>query len=551
MDGLIMDYPLTLSTILRRAETLFGTREIVSQLPDKSLHRYTYADMAQRARQLGVALSTLGVEPGDRVATFAWNHHQHLEAYFGIPSIGAVLHTLNIRLHPDDVVYIVNHAGDKVVLVDEVLYPLFEKVMPKINVDHIVVISENARGANELLSYEDLLSTADPADYVEPKIDERQAAAMCYTSGTTGKPKGAVYSHRAIVLHSMSAIAADSIGIREADTVLPVVPMFHVNAWGLPFTSALAGAKQVFPGPYLDPASLVSLMERERVTFSAGVPTIWLGMLQYMDQHSGAFDLSSLERMAVGGQAAPPEMIRAYKDRHHIHIMHAWGMTETSPLGSAAYVPCDHVNDPDDVRLRYLSTVGRPVPMIEARIRAGETVVPWDRESMGELEVRGPWVASRYYNNSEGDDQFTSDGWFRTGDIASIDPLGYIDIRDRTKDVIKSGGEWISSIALENQLMAHPAVAEAVVIAVEHPKWLERPVAIVVLKDGASASEQELIDYLLPHFAKWWIPDTVVFVDEIPRTSTGKFMKAPLRDQYRKLLVEGELASTEAVAPRD
>ena len=539
-----MDFPLTIDTILRRAETLYGPREIVTQLPDKSLHRYTYADMARRARQLGVALNTLGIEPGDRVATFAWNHHQHLEAYFGVPAIGAVLHTINIRLHPDDITYIVNHAEDKVVLVDEALMPLFEKVIPNINVDHIVVISENETVANGMLTYEDLLSTADPGDFVELEIGEKQAAAMCYTSGTTGRPKGAVYSHRAIVLHSLTSNNADALGLREVDSVLPVVPMFHVNAWGLPFSGALAGAKQVFPGPYLDPASLVSLMERERVTFSAGVPTIWLGILQYMDQNKGNFDLSALSRMAVGGQAAPAEMIRAFKDRHNIQIMHAWGMTETTPLGSVTYVPVGHVNDSADAKLHYLSTQGRTVPMIEARIRAGESVVPWDGETMGELEVRGPWVASSYHNNPDGDVQFTQDGWFRTGDIASIDSLGFITIQDRAKDVIKSGGEWISSIALENQLMAHSAVSEAVVIAVEHARWLERPIAIVVLKNEASASEQELLDFIAPHFAKWSIPDKVVFVDEIPRTSTGKFMKAPLRDQYRKLLIEGDVAST-------
>ncbi|MGA7673313.1 MAG: long-chain fatty acid--CoA ligase [Nitrolancea sp.] len=538
MDGLIMDYPLTIDTILRRAETLFGGREIVSQRPDKSLHRYAYRDMVRRARQLGVALSTLGVEPGDRVATFCWNHHQHLEAYFGVPCIAAVLHTLNIRLHPDDIAYIVNHAQDKIVLVDEVLMPLFEKVIPNINVDHIIVISENETVEGDRLSYESLLSIADPADFAPPAIDEKQAAAMCYTSGTTGRPKGAVYSHRAIVLHSMASNMADVLALREVDTVLPVVPMFHVNAWGLPFSSTLAGAKQVYPGPYLDPASLVSLMEREHVTFSAGVPTIWLGILQHLDQHKGSIDLSTLSRMAVGGQAAPAEMIRAYKDRHGIQIVHAWGMTETAPLGSVAQLPSDYVSASPEEQMRFLSTQGRPVPMLEARISAGGEIVPWDGESMGELEVRGSWVSSSYHNNPEGDVQFTADGWFRTGDIVSIDSLGYITIKDRSKDVIKSGGEWISSIALENQLMAHPAVAEAVVIAVEHPKWLERPAAVVVLREGASASQDELLDSLRPHFAKWWIPDTVLFVNEIPRTSTGKFMKAPLRDRYRKVLVE-------------
>ncbi len=551
VDGLMMDYPLTLTTILRRAEMLYGDREIVSQRADKSLHRYSYADMARRARQLGHALKGLGVGPGDRVATFAWNHHQHLESYFGVPAIGAVLHTVNIRLHPDDISYIINHADDKVVLVDGVLWPLFEKVVPNINVDHIVVISDSGDVPDGYRSYEDLLASADPANFVEPEIDEKQAAAMCYTSGTTGRPKAALYSHRAMVLHSLASNNADMLALREADTVLPVVPMFHVNAWGLPFSSALAGAKQVFPGPHLDPASLVSLMAKEQVTISAGVPTIWLGILHYLDQHKDEFDLSALDRMVVGGQAAPAGMISGYKERHNIQIVHAWGMTETTPLGSLTYVPDQAKSASAEQQLYYLATQGRPAPMIEARIWAGDAIVPWDGESMGELEVRGPWVSSSYYNNPEGDTQFTADGWFRTGDIASIDRLGYIRIQDRAKDVIKSGGEWISSIALENQLMAHPAVAEAVVIAVEHPKWLERPVAVVVLKPDATATEQELLDSLEPHFAKWWIPNSVLFVDEIPRTSTGKFMKAPLRDRYRTILVDGVPGRDKATAQND
>ena len=551
VDGLMMDYPLTLTTILRRAEMLYGDREIVSQRADKSLHRYSYADMARRARQLGHALKGLGVGPGDRVATFAWNHHQHLESYFGVPAIGAVLHTVNIRLHPDDISYIINHADDKVVLVDGVLWPLFEKVVPNINVDHIVVISDRGDVPDGYRSYEDLLASADPTNFVEPEIDEKQAAAMCYTSGTTGRPKAALYSHRAMVLHSLASNNADMLALREADTVLPVVPMFHVNAWGLPFSSALAGAKQVFPGPHLDPASLVSLMAKEQVTISAGVPTIWLGILHYLDQHKDEFDLSALDRMVVGGQAAPAGMISGYKERHNIQIVHAWGMTETTPLGSLTYVPDQAKSASAEQQLYYLATQGRPAPMIEARIWAGDAIVPWDGESMGELEVRGPWVSSSYYNNPEGDTQFTADGWFRTGDIASIDRLGYIRIQDRAKDVIKSGGEWISSIALENQLMAHPAVAEAVVIAVEHPKWLERPVAVVVLKPDATATEQELLDSLEPHFAKWWIPNSVLFVDEIPRTSTGKFMKAPLRDRYRTILVDGVPGRDRATAQND
>ena len=551
MDGLIMDYPLTLTAILRRAETVFGGREIVSQLPDKIIHRYTYADMAERSRRLGVALQKLGVQPGDRVATFGWNHHQHLEAYFGIPSIGAVLHTLNIRLHPDDIAYIVNHAEDRVVLVDDVLLPLFEQVRPKIDVEHLIVMSHSATGHDGMLSYEQLVSEADLADFRQPELDERQAAAMCYTSGTTGRPKGVVYSHRALVLHSLAEIGPDVLSLREADSVLTVVPMFHANAWCLPYACAMAGSKQVYPGPFLDAQNLLKLMEQEEVTFSAGVPTIWLGMLDYLGQNPGEVDLSKLERTAIGGQAVPPSLIRAFKERYEIDILHGWGMTETSPLGSFTYVPRSHMDAPVDVQTKYLAMAGRSAALIEMRIRSGNSIAPWDGETMGELEVRGPWVASAYYKDPDSADKFTDDGWLRTGDIATIDSLGYMEIRDRSKDVIKSGGEWISSIALENQLMGHPAVSEAAVIAAAHEKWLERPVAIVVLKDGTSATEDDLRDFLAPHFAKWWLPDRIVFTGEIPRTSTGKFMKATLREKYRQILVERAESPVESIARDD
>ncbi len=548
MDALIMDYQLTLNSVLHRAETVFGGREIVSQLPDKTLHRYTYADMARRARRLSVALSNLGIQQGDRVATFAWNHYRHLEAYFGIPASGAVLHTLNLRLHPDDIAYIVNHAGDRVVLVDDVLLPAFEKVLPLINVDHVVVMSNNDRVPVGMLSYETLLAAADPADFVEPSIDEKQPIAMCYTSGTTGRPKGVVYSHRALVLHSLGVLAADTLALSERDSVLPVVPMFHANGWGLPYACALAGARQVFPGPHLDPASIVSLIERERVTLAAGVPTIWLGLLQYLEQHAESVDLSSLTRTAVGGQAVPASMVRQFKDRYGVDVIQAWGMTETSPIATVSRVPSSVADAPPDVQTRYLAMQGPAAPLVDLRIRAGEEVVPWDGESMGEVEVRGPWIASSYYNDPQSAEKFTDDGWLRTGDIATIDPLGYVEIRDRTKDVIKSGGEWISSIALENQLMSHPAVAEAAVIAAAHPKWLERPVAVVVLKDGHSVTPDELREHLAPHFAKWWLPDAILFVDEIPRTSTGKFMKVALRDQYSQVLMEPADRSAQPVA---
>ncbi|MDI3340633.1 MAG: long-chain fatty acid--CoA ligase [Sphaerobacter sp.] len=541
MDGLMMDFPLTLPTILRRAATIFADREIVSRLPGRSLHRYTYADMAARARRLAAALTALGLRPGDRVGTFCWNHHQHLEAYFGIPLFGGVLHTLNLRLHPDEVAAIVAHAEDRAILVDAVLLPIFEQIRPRIDVEHVIVIGDGPP-PDGAIAYEALLAGADPAAFSEPNLDEHQAAAMCYSSGTTGRAKGVLYSHRAVVLHSLVSATADVVGLREADAVMPVVPMFHVNAWGLPFTGTLVGAKQVLPGPFLDPASLVDLIERERVTVTAGVPTVWLGVLQYLDQRPGAHDVASLSRMIVGGQAAPEGMIRAFRERHGIDVVHAWGMTEMTPLGTITYVPSSRRAAPDEEQYRYRAKQGRPIPLVEIRARGAEGLVPWDGATMGELEVRGPAVARAYYRDPEGDAQFTADGWFRTGDIVTIDPLGYIAVTDRTKDVIKSGGEWISSIALENALMAHPAVAEAAVIAAPHPKWLERPVAVVVLKPGQQATAEELRAHLAPQFARWWLPDAFLFVDEIPRTSTGKFLKAALRERYRDVILAAETA---------
>jgi fatty-acyl-CoA synthase len=548
MDALMMDYQFTLNAILRRAETVFGGREIVSQRPDKSLHRYTYADMGRRARQLSVALSKLGVQQGDRVGTFGRNHYRHLEAYFGIPAGGAVLHPLNIMLHPDDIAYIANHAGDRVILVDDALLPLFERVRPQINVEHIVVMTDDVSVPDGMISYEQLLSGSDPVEFVDQIIDEKHAASMCYTSGTTGHPKGVVYSHRAIALNALIGISPDISCLREADTLLPVVPMFHANCWGLPFACALVGSKQVLPGSHLDPASLISLMEREQVTRAAGVPTIWLGLLQFLDQHPGQFDLSSLKRTIVGGQAVPAAIIQAFKERYDIDVIQGWGMTETGPIGTVATVPSFADGAPVDIKAAYLAKQGRSVPFVDLRIRAGVDVIPWDGETMGELEIRGPWVASGYHDDPDSASKFTDDGWLRTGDIATIDSLGYIEIKDRAKDLVKSGGEWISSIDLENAVMAHPAVTEAAVIAAAHPKWLERPVAIVVLKDGQSVTPDELRDFIAPHFAKWWLPDAILFVDAIPRTSTGKFMKAALRDKFSQVLLERAQQSAQPVA---
>lgn len=533
MDGLMMDYPLTIGAILRRTETLFGRAEIVSRQPDGSLSRYTYAVFSRRARTLATALKQLGVRTGDRVATLCWNHSQHLEAYFGIPIAGAVLHTLNLRLHPDDLARIVNHAADKVLIVDQALLPLLEKFRTRVDVRHVIVVSDGSSVSPGLLDYEALLAaTGVPCE--EPECEENEAAAMCYTTGTTGKPKGVLYSHRAIFLHSLGLCLTDTLGIGESDAVMPVVPMFHANAWGLPFACALAGAKQVFPGPHLDPRSLVDLMQAERVTFTAGVPTIWMGVLQLLDDARTACDLSSLKTMVVGGSAAPATMIRAFQQRHNLRVLHAWGMTETTPLGTVSKLPPDLQDATDDEKYRCRTKQGRPAPCVEMRARGDNGLIPWDGKSFGELEVRGPWVARAYYNDDQSDaESFTSDGWLRTGDIVTIDERGFAEIQDRSKDLIRSGGEWISSVALENALMGHPAVAEAAVIAIPHPHWSERPLAAVVLKEGQSASRQELRTYLLTKFAKWWVPEAIEFVTQIPRTSTGKFQKTALRESFR------------------
>lgn len=540
MNGLMMNYQLTLPTILRRAEQLYPHKEIATRLPDRSVHRYAYSDFVSRAKKLSVVLKDFGIRAGERVATLCWNHHQHLEAYFGIPSAGAVLHTLNLRLHPDDLSYIVNHAGDRALFVDESLLPLYKQFADKVNLEHVIVVSESGAAPVGMHAYEELLEGADAGEFSYPEPDEKQAAAMCYTSGTTGRPKGVVYSHRALVLHSLGTLTVDAFALSEADVALPVVPMFHVNAWGIPFAAALAGAKQVFPGPYLDPASLLELFEAERVTFAAGVSTIWLGLLQLLDRHPDAYDLSSLRQMSVGGSAAPEWMIRGFQQRHGLRVVHGWGMTETSPVGTVAPLPSELREAPEDEQYRYRAKQGFPMPLVEIRIRGEEGIAPWDGESMGELEIRGPWVASEYYDSPESSEKFTEDGWLRTGDISTIDQRGYMEIKDRAKDLIKSGGEWISSVALENTLMQHEAVAEAAVIAVSHPKWQERPLAVVVRKEGESATQEELISYLEPRFARWWLPDAVEFVEEIPKTSVGKFKKSELRERFAQRALSGD-----------
>ena len=535
MDGLMMDYPLTITAMLRRTESMFGHKEIVSRRADRSLERSTYAKALGRARRLASGLEQLGIGRGDRVATLCWNHVRHLEAYFGVPCSGAVLHTLNIRLHPDELSYIATHAGDVALIVDLSLLPLAEQLRGNAPFKHIVVVRESndAPLPPNTIDYEALLASGDP-EYAYPELAESEAAMMCYTSGTTGRPKGVLYSHRSVCLHTLGTLIADVTGITERDTTLAVVPMFHANAWGLPFTSAVSGAKQVMPGPHLDAASLVDLFERERVTMSAGVPTIWLGILQYLDANPTKHDLTPLRRMLVGGAAVPEALIRAFQDRHGLSIQQGWGMTETSPVGSVSKVTSDLEDAPSDVQFAYRAKAGIPLPFVEIRARREDgELAPWDDETMGELEVRGPWVARTYYDSPDSADRFTDDGWFKTGDIVSIDARGCITIQDRSKDLVKSGGEWISSVALEGALLSHPDVAEAVVIAVPHPKWDERPVAVVVPRAGQTPTLDSVRAHLAPTFAKWWLPDDVILVESIPRSGTGKYLKNTLRDRFR------------------
>ncbi len=537
-----MDFPLTIPAIMRRAGTLFAQRPVSGRRPDRTIRRSTYGSVLERARRLGIGLRNLGIKPGDRVATLAWASQEHLEAYLGIPAIGAVLHTLNLRLHHDDLAFIVNDAQDVALIVDESLLPLYERFRERTpTIMRVIVIptaGSEAAGNPAVdghLQYETLLASADPATWTDVPVAEDDAAAMCYTSGTTGQPKGVLYSHRAVILHSFSQGLADSLGIGERDILLPIVPMFHVNAWGLPFTGVLFGAGQVFPGPFLDGASVLDLIVRERVTVTAGVPTVWLGMLQELDRQPGKHDVRCLRTIAIGGSAAPASMIAAYQQRHGLTIVHAWGMTELTPLGTVCLLPTALEQAPFDEQVRYRARQGKPLPFIEVRAMADGREMPWDGTSMGELEVRGPWVASQYYNVNGPDARFSDDGWFRTGDVVVIHPDGCVELTDRAKDLVKSGGEWISSVALENALMAHPKVAEAAVIAVPHPKWDERPLAVVVLRPGEAATPDELLAYLEPGFAKWWLPDRIEFAAEIPRTSVGKFKKSVLREQYRTL----------------
>ncbi len=535
LSGLMMDnYPLSLTTVVERSEQLTADRKVVSRRPDGSIHRTTMGQCAARARRIASALAELGIGEGDRVGTLLWNQPEHLELYYGVPAMGAVIHTLNPRLHPDELAFIAGDAEDRAIVVDESLLGAFEAFSSAYEFEHVLVVSQGGDVPDGAIDYESLIEGAEPMTWPDPH--ERRAAAICYTSGTTGRPKGVLYSHRALVLHSMNAALPDAMNVSTRDTVLPVVPMFHANAWGIPYTASMVGAALVLPGPRLDAESVLDLLADEHVTLTAGVPTVWMAMLKAIEAEPGRWDLSSLKRLLVGGSAVPQSMIEGYQ-RHDLFIVQGWGMTETSPLASTAMVPPELDDATPEEQFEYRARAGTPAPFVDIRARGDDgELIEWDDEAMGELEVRGPWVASAYFQGS-GAEKFTDDGWFQTGDVVRINRQGCLRITDRTKDLVKSGGEWISSVDMENQLMAHSAVAEAAVIAIPDDQWGERPMAVVVLQSGAEATADELRDHLAKGFSKWQLPERVEFIDEIPRTATGKFKKTALREQFVKTTV--------------
>jgi fatty-acyl-CoA synthase len=531
MRGLMQDWPLTLPHVLHRAEQLFGHKRIVTATATGEITT-TVADWAVRVRRLATALDRLGVPADGRVATFCWNTARHLELYLAAPCTGRVLHTLNIRLFPEQLVYVANHAEDDVVFVDRSLLPLFSSLREQLTtVRHVVVIDDGADAPlpDDVLDYEELLAGVDPYEGRFAIDDENRAAAMCYSSGTTGSPKGVVYSHRSTVLHSLITTTVDALALAERDVLLPVVPMFHANAWGLPYGALLAGSSIVFPGPNMTPAAILGMVGRHRVTVTAAVPTIWMGALPLLDQ----FNLSSLRSVICGGSAVPRALSEGFRAAIGLPILHAWGMTETSPVGTVSGARSQFDEADDDARADARARQGWPTPLVELRLVDPDTGEPraWDDAATGEVQAAGPWCAAGYYGG-EGTGQFTPDGWLRTGDVASIDPSGSVQLVDRTKDLVKSGGEWISSVQLENAIMAHPKVAEAAVIGVPHERWSERPLACVVVKPGESLTADEVREHLVPLVPRWWLPDAVEFIDAVPKTSVGKFSKRTLRERF-------------------
>jgi acyl-CoA synthetase (AMP-forming)/AMP-acid ligase II len=544
MNGLMMQQPLLISSLLVHADRHHGEQEVVSRRVEGDIHRTTYRELASRSRRMANALARLGVKSGERVATLAWNGYRHFEIYYAVSGSGAVLHTLNPRLHPDQVVYIAGHAEDVALFFDLTFLPLVEAVAPRLTtVKTFVAMTDRAHmpaasTIPNLLCYEELLD-AENDRFTWPSFDEHQASSLCYTSGTTGNPKGALYSHRSTLLHTFAIALPDSLDCSARDTILPVVPMFHVNAWGLPYAACMTGAKLVFPGPGLDGKSLYDLFESEGVTLSAGVPTVWQGLLGYVDAHGLKF--STMRRTVIGGSACPPAMMKSFQERFDVQVLHAWGMTEMSPVGTVAALKRRQVGESAEARFAVQAKQGRAVYGVDMKIVGADgEELPWDGKASGELMVRGPWVVSHYFKN-EGGDPLVEDGeghgWFPTGDVATIDADGFMQITDRSKDVIKSGGEWIGSIDLENIAMAHPGVAMAACIAAEHKKWDERPLLLVVKKPGAELTRDELIAFYEGRIAKWWTPDDVVFVESIPLGATGKMLKNRLRDQYGKHLL--------------
>jgi fatty-acyl-CoA synthase len=535
----MMNTPLSMTQMIERAEKYFPKKKVISRT-ESGIHRFTYGEIAERTRRLASSLHKLGVNQGDRIGTLAWNHHRHLEAYFAIPCSGAVLHTINIRLSPHHISYIINHAEDKLLLIDSDIVPLIESIQQEIkHVKGFIIMTDQDEIPETTLSpvyhYEKLLAEASPEHSFVQDIDENSPAGMCYTSATTGNPKGVVYSHRGIVLHSMALGLVDSAALSERDIAMPVVPMFHANAWGMPFAAVWFGTNLVLPGPLFTPKLLAELIENEKVTISAGVPTIWLGLLKELDENS--YDTRSLRAVLCGGAAAPKGLIKAYEKRHGIAFMHAYGMTETSPLVIISSLKSYQDDLPEEERYDFRAKQGTVVPCLEIKVVGKDGVVRPDGNEMGELLIRGPWIANEYYQDERTEGAF-KDGWLHTGDVVTIDQEGFVKVVDRTKDLIKSGGEWISSVDLENALMSHDAVFEAAVIAVPHEKWQERPVACVVLKDSykEKVKKAELIEFLEPQFAKWWLPDDILFMQELPKTSVGKFLKMALREQ-----VQGQL----------
>ena len=534
----MMPVHLSLNHLLDRAGQLFAGNEIISRLPDKSLRRHSYGAFYARTRKLGQALLDLGLQPGDRVATLSWNHHAHLECYFGIPAAGGVMHTLNLRLAPDEIAWIANDAKDRFLVVDDVLLPLLAQFQGQCGFEKIIVFPfSGAALAAPFLDYETLLEQADGDKFQYVAHHEDDAVSMCYTSGTTGKPKGVVYSHRSTILHTLVGCTADIWALRSSDVVFPVTPMFHANSWGMPYGAVMTGCKLVFPGPHLHPDDLLDLMQLEPPTLSLGVPTIWMGLIQTyeasLDKEPGRWKLPAGMRSLVGGAAVPEALIRAF-DKHGIWIQQGWGMTETSPLATVSYTKSEFIHADADERYRRAAMAGVPVPLVDIRMRGDDGHdAPWDGQAVGEIQVRGPFITGSYHEVPVSEDKFSADGWLRTGDVATMDAHGFVRITDRTKDLIKSGGEWISSVDLENALMGHADVAEAAVIAIPDPKWSERPLACVVAKPGKTLDFAALNAHLLANgFAKWQLPERYESITAVPRTSTGKFYKLKLREMF-------------------